>query len=359
MNKLEKARVQIDKIDREMQDLFIERMHAVEEVVNFKIASGKEVLDRSREQKLIEKNLGYLSEEKYKKEYESFLKSMLMISKDYQRSIINKEKIGYSGTYGAFAYIASNHIFPQHEYVAFDTFEDVVKAVEQGEITYGVIPYENSYTGEVGEVSDLMYSHNVYINQMYDLKVDQNLLGIKGTKTSKIKKVYSHPQGLSQCSLFLKGRDIELVSYMNTALAAQYVSELQDLSVAAIASKETAELFGLDILEENIQTTADNTTRFAVIQRENKQAGNHFQMLFATKNEAGALARAMNLIASYGFSMESIKSRAIPSQPWAYYFHVEIEGTLLDKTTQKMLKELNELCEEMKILGSYYKQEEY
>ncbi|MDF9825260.1 chorismate mutase/prephenate dehydratase [Breznakia sp. PF5-3] len=355
MSKLENARKIINQVDKDMASLFEKRMEAVEAVVEYKLEHDMEVLDSRREQELIEKNLQYIQADQYRSSYLDFFQEMLRISKDYQKSIINHDLIAYQGTYGAFSYIATTRIFENHKYRSYPTFEDVFKAVDAQEVAYGVIPFENSFTGEVGEVSDLLREYDVYITKIYDLKVDQNLLGIKGSDPSKIKKVYSHPQAISQSSLFLKGRGYEMIPYPNTALAAQFVSEQQDVTLGAIASKETATLFGLEILESNIHTTMDNTTRFVVISKIPSNQGNYFQMMFTTKNETGALAKAMNLIASYGFNMESIKSRAIPNEPWSYYFHVEIEGILKDEKTQEMIKKLEATCMDIRILGSYNK----
>lgn len=357
MNKLDDARKKINHIDKEMAALFEERMKTVEAVAKYKQENHMPVFDAQREKTLITKNVSYIKEDKYKEAYLAQFNEMLKISKDYQKQMINKDKIGYGGTKGAFSHIAAMHLFPNHNYVAYITFDEVVKAVEEGEVQYGVIPFENSYTGEVGETSDLLRDHEVYIINMYDLRINQNLLGIKGAKLSDIKQVYSHPQGLSQCSLFLKGRDIEKISYANTALAAKYIAETQDKSKAAIASIETAKVYDLYVIEENINTTHDNTTRFIVIHKKLNKAGNHFQMLFTVKNETGKLAQAMNCIADYGFNMKSIKSRAIPDQPWSYYFHVEIEGSLQDEKAKQMLKALNEHCTDIKILGGYFRNE--
>lgn len=357
MNQLEEARKTINQIDEEMAKLFEQRMQAVENVVSYKMANQMPVLDASRENQLIEKNLSYLKEEKYKESYLRWFQRMLEVSKDYQKTIINKDIIGYGGTKGAFSHIATMNLFPHHTYRAYPTFDEVVIAVENGDIEYGVIPFENSFTGEVGETSDLLRDHQVYIHAMYDLKIVQNLLVVKGSTLSDIKQVYSHPQGLSQCELFLKGRGWEKIAYPNTALAAEYVAQKQDKSKAAIASVETAKIFGLDILEEHINTTVDNTTRFIVIHKKLKEDGNRFQMLFTVKNETGRLASAMNCIAAYDFNMKSIKSRAIPQQPWSYYFHVEIEGCLKDKRAKDMIAALHQHCTDIKILGGYRRNE--
>lgn len=358
MNRLEKARLTINQIDEKMAELFEARMRAVEEVVAYKIDNHMPVLDSSRESALIKKNVSYIQDEKYTDSYLEYFYHMLEISKNYQKKIISKDHIGYGGTKGAFSHIATMQLFPNHTHIAYPTFEEVVKAVEEGVIEYGVIPFENSYTGEVIETSDLLRDHHVYIQAMYDLKITQNLLGSEGTTLKTIKKVYSHPQGISQCSLFLKGLGVECIPYPNTALAAQYVSELNDPTTAAIASMETAKLFHLNVIEADINTSKENTTRFIVIGKQLQKEGNRFQMLFTVKNATGMLANAMNCIASYGFNMNSIKSRAIPNEPWSYYFHVEIEGNLNEEHAKQMLEELKKHCSEIKILGGYTQKEE-
>lgn len=355
MNKLDKARNEINTIDQQMANLFEKRMEAVEAVVQYKIENNKPVFDASREQELIKRNVSLIENEIYKQSYITFFQTVLDVSKAYQKAIINKDIVAYAGTYGAFSYLACEKLFATFQKQSFTTFQEVFRAVDRQEVAYGVVPFENSYTGEVGEVSDLLREYNVYIIDTYDLKVDQNLLGIKGANLSQIKQVYSHPQAISQCSLFLRGREFECIPYANTALAAQFVSEKQDPTMAAIASKDTATLFNLDIIESNIHTVADNTTRFIVIAKDMQEVGTHFQMLFTTKNETGALAKAMNIIASNGFNMESIKSRAIPNDAWSYYFHVEIEGNLKDVKTKAMIEVLHDVCTDIKVLGAYTK----
>lgn len=357
MSTLDKARIKINEIDEQMASLFESRMKAVEEVVQYKVENNMEVLDASREKDLVAKNISYIQNERFKESYQAYFNEMLTISKKYQKRIINKNKIGYGGALGAFSHIASMQVFADHELIAYTTFKEVVDAVEKGDVTYGVIPFENSYTGEVSETSEILRDANVYIRQMHDLKITQNLLGIPKAKLEEIKTIYSHPQGISQCSLFLKGRKIQCIPCPNTALAAQMVQEKQDPSIAAIASYETAQLYHLDIIEEDINTSKENTTRFIVVHKEMIEEGNAFQMLFTTKNETGALANAINCVANHKFNMNSIKSKAIPNQPWSYYFHVELEGNLASKDAKEMLKELATHCTEVKILGGYTKKE--
>lgn len=353
MSLLDDARKRINGIDEEMARLFEERMQAVEDVIQYKKEHHMEVLDVSREQFVIERAASCIQQEKYKESYLAFITSVITISKKYQKSILHRELIGYQGTQGAFSHIAAEHVFPDQKKISYATFEDVFRAVDDQSIAYGVIPFENSYTGEVGEVLDLLMRYNVYINDIYDLQISQNLLGVKGASLSDIRQVYSKDQAIYQSKKFLEGRGYELIPYPNTALAAEYVAKENDKTKAAIAAKENAELYGLDILAENINTSEQNTTRFIIISRQLVPEGSRFSLAFTTCHKAGALAHAMNIIAKHGFNMQNIKSRSIKERPWEYYFYVEIDGSLQDAEERHLIQDLKEVCEQVKMLGAY------
>lgn len=356
MDQLSKTRLKINDIDKQMAALFEERMEAVEDVIRYKKEHGMAILDTSREAEVIERNLAYIKKADYLESYRLFIEDIMGISRKYQKAVLNRDTIGYAGTLGAFSNIASIQLFPDAKQIAYPGFEDVFKAVINNEIRYGIIPFENSYTGEVGEVLDLLLEYDVHITQLFDLAIHQNLLGIKGAKVADIKQIYSKDQAISQCHQFLRGRDIELIPYPNTALAAEYVAKQQDITKAAIASKETAQLFDLEILEENIQNNQDNTTRFIVISKEIVKQGNRFNLLFTLPHNAGTLASVMQIIAEGNFNMESIKSRSLKNQPWNYYFYVEIVGNPFHEKEQKLLRQLREVCEQFKLLGCYEKE---
>ena len=198
--------------------------------------------------------------------------------------------------------------------------------------------------------------YHVYVNGDYDLKISQNLLGIKGATLQDVKQVYSKDQAIYQSKQFLEGRGYELIPYPNTALAAEFVAKHQDKSKAAIAAKENAELYGLDILAEDINTSNQNTTRFIVLGKNLKPEGNIFNLAFIVPHKAGALVAAMNIISSHGFNMQSIISGSIKDRPWEYYFYVEIVGNLNGELEEQLLHDLKEVCEDVKVLGSYTKE---
>ena len=353
MDQLKHARQQIDAIDRQMAALFAQRMQAVCEVAAYKKEHGLPVLDASREQQVLTRNAAHLEEENLLEYYLDFQKNVMRISRRYQKDMLDDDIVGYQGTEGAFSHIAMKQVFGECKNQAYPTFEEVFCAVEKGEIRYGVIPFENSYTGEVGEVLDLLWQHDVHIQGVYDLAISQNLLALPGAKLEEITRVYSKTQALGQCQDFIRAHAYEAVAYPNTALAAKFVSESGDCHIAAIASEETAALYGLSVLVRDINTSAQNTTRFIIIGNRFLEEGNRFNLLFTVDHRAGQLARVMQIIGEYGYNLESIKSRPLHNLPWQYYFYVEIVGSLKDEKTAALLAELRNNCKDLKVLGAY------
>lgn len=351
MNKLEKARVEINEIDKEMATLFEKRMKAVEDVISYKMENELPILDSQREKEVIEKNCMNIENEKLLHYYKEYLMQMMKISKEYQNAILHQGIYGYQGIKGAFGEIATSRLFPSGKQKSYQKFEDVFMAVKNHEIEKGVLPFENSTTGEIGEVFDLLYKYDVKITSFYDLKVDQHLMGIKGSKLTDIKKVYSKLQALEQCSDVLDQFEFEQVPYTNTALAAKYVSECNDPTIAAIAAKESANEYQLEILMENLNSSKDNTTRFIVIENNCQMVGDKVMIMFTVDHKSGALVKIMQIIANHQLNMTSIRSRACKNKSWQYYFYVEIEGSLIDEKMKDCLKECEKECEEFKIVG--------
>lgn len=353
LNQLDKAREKINAIDVQMRELFEQRMKAVEEVAEYKLKNNMKIFDPNREAEVVEKNSIKMQNEKLKPYYREYIQAVMDISKSYQESIVNCDTYGYQGVLGAFSHIATQRLFPHGKMKNYAAFEGAVKGVLNHEIAKAVLPFENSYTGEVGEILDLLFKYDVVIQSIYDLKINQNLLGLKGATLCDIKQVYSKDQAINQCQDFLKNFDYELIPYANTALAAKFVSESQDKSKAAIASIETAELYGLEVLAENINTSKDNTTRFVVVGNELPEDGNHLSIVFTVHHESGQLAKIMQIVAKYGFNMENIKSRSLKDASWQYYFYMEIEGHYRDEKMQSMLEECRNSSSNFKVIGVY------
>lgn len=358
MDLLEQARREINEVDREMAELFERRMRAAEKVAAYKKEKGLPVLDPAREEQVIRRNADLVADDALRAYYVNFLKTNMAISRAYQHRILEGMRVAYCGTEGAFAHIATGKLFPSAEKVAYGDFADAYRAVEKGECDVAVLPMENSYNGEVGQVTDLLFSGSLYVNAILELAVTQDLLTVPGAKTSDIQRVLSHPQALGQCAEYIRQQGWEPVEYSNTALAAKFVAEQGDPTLAAIASEEAAAIFGLTVKARNINASRSNTTRFAVLARsENLQrkAGinEHFILMFTVKNEAGALARAIDVIGQHGFNMRCLRSRPMKELLWQYYFYVEAEGGVHSPMGEDMMRELEAFCDCLKLVGTY------
>lgn len=359
MNDLSEARKIIDRVDGEMARLFCERMRAVAMVAQTKKEKGLPIYDPAREDEVLRRNSARVEDENLKSYYVNFLKSNMELSRAYQSRLLDGMRVAYSGVNGAFGYIAAHRIFPEAKLIAYPDFLAAYEAVETGECDCVVLPMENSYAGDVTQVVDRAFEGSLYINGIYDLEIVQNLLALPGTTLSDVKEVISHPQALSQCSNYLREKGFQTVPATNTAVAACRVAESGRHDLAAVASLETARLYGLQVLEKRINESSNNTTRFAVFSRvENRPTGeeNQFIMFFTVKNEAGSLSKAVSVIGENGFNLRALKSRPTKNANWEYYFYVEGEGALHGERGQRMLRELKENCSVVKVVGAYDKE---
>lgn len=358
MDKLNEARSQINEIDKQMAELFESRMQAAAVIAEYKKQHALPIYDAAREQALIERNAAYIKDYQIRSYYVRFLNDEMAVSKQYQESIISGTKVAYSGIEGAYANIAARQAFPYGKAVSYPDFKAAYTAVESGECDCCVLPIENSYAGEVGRVMDLMFSGSLYVNGIYTLRITHNLLGVPGAQLRDVKTVVSHPQALAQCAEYIRKNGYKTVEYANTATAAKAVKDAGDKSVAAIASAETARLYGLEKLDHHINESAVNSTRFAVFSRaENKNVNttgdSRFMLMFTVKNEVGALAQALNVLGSYGFNMRALRSRPMKGLAWQYYFYIEAEGDETGQNGSDMLRHIALHCDKLKVVGHY------
>ena len=354
-NKLIEARKIINEVDSQMAELFVKRMKAAEMVFEYKKEFGLPILDQKRENAVIEKNTSLVKDNTIKEYYIDYIKNLMSISRAYQYRMQSGLKVAYSGVEGAFAHIAAGRIFPDSNRVSCRDFKSAYSAVLNGECDVAVLPIENSYAGEVGQTIDLIFSGELFINGIYELEIHQNLLGVSGATVNDIKKVTSHPQALSQCHDYIKLRGFDTEEANNTAIAAKSVAEMKDKSLGAIASVETAEIYGLEVIEANINKSGENTTRFAVLSkvRASSPTLSNSVLMFTVKNEAGSLANALSIIGKYGYNMTALRSRPLKKHSWQYYFYIEIDGTTDTDKGKEMLCELNKECDELKVAGTF------
>ena len=360
MNELNELRAKITGIDEKMAGLFEERMEVCREIAAYKQKMGLPVRDRKTEGAKIARQKELIQDDTLRSYYGLFLQSVMDISSSFQDMVLSGMRVAYGGVEGAYASLAASRLFPQGRLMAQPDFAEAYRSVESGDCDCAVLPIENSIAGEVGAVMDLLYRGPLFINEVYDLPIHHRLLGLPGSTSEGIRHVISHPQALGQCSRYLGGRHLETETAANTSAAARQVLELGDPSVAAIASEETAALFGLEILDSDIQNDGLNTTRFAVFSRSlrtedpaQKAADENFILVFTVRNEAGALASVLNIIGAHGYNMRNLKSRPLPDLAWNYYFFLEAEGNIHTRNGREMLQELSALCAGLKLAGTF------
>lgn len=359
MDKLTKAREEISAVDREIAALFVRRMNAVRTVSEYKTEHGLPVYDAAREEALLTKNASYIEDDELRGYYMDFQRNAMRVSRRFQEKLMCGMRVAFSGVEGAFASIAAAKIFDTAMRVPYPDFKSAYTSVVEGECDCTVLPIENSTAGEVAGVMDMMFSGPLFVTGIYDLSVSHNLMAVPGTTISDIEEVISHPQALAQCAHYIRKHGFHQMQFENTALAAKFVLEQNSRRLAAIASEETAALYGLTILDKNINESNANTTRFAVLtraavtDRTASDKDKHSILMFTVRNEAGSLAKAINIIGKYGFNMRCLRSRPMKELLWQYYFYVEAEGDLNSPDGKSMMEELTCCCDRLRMFGSF------
>ena len=372
MDLLGDYRTEIDKIDKEMTKLLEKRMNISKSISKYKMEHDMQIFHPEREKIVIEKNKGYLENKEYGDLVESYYDNLMYLSRLVQQKEIYSENniytkpykndrenlvVGYQGVPGSFGNEAMLKYFKNiKEAKSYEKFEDVFKAVEDGEIEYGILPVENSSTGGIGTVEDLLKEYNLYIVGEECIRISQNLFGIKGATVDDIKEVYSHPQGFEQSTKFFdKHKDYNLIPYSNTAISAKLVSDLKDKSKAAIASERAAKLYDLKIIKKDVNDLKNNYTRFIVIGRdlECDETCDKVSILFSIEDTSGGLYTVIRDIKEFGLNMSKIESRPNRNNPWNYIFFVDFDGNLFDVNIKKAINTIARSSKYFKLLGCY------
>ena len=275
---------------------------------------------------------------------------------------IAQPHIAFPGIEGSFSDGACTNVFgAEVDRVGLSHFQYVVDGVVNGEYDYGVLPIENSSTGSINEVYDLLYAKPCYIVGETALEITQNLMAVPGTKLEDVKFVYSHPQGLGQSQRFLLQHGIEPRPYADTAMSARYIAETTPEGGAAIASKQAAEVYGLEILVPHVNFNYSNITRFVVIRREPElSAGqNKVSIVFKTAHRPGALLEALRFFADGHYDMSRIESRPVIGKPWEYSFYIDLLGRWDDENFIECLRQVRETTVDFRVLGTYEAAEQH
>lgn len=373
---LQEIRAEIDEIDDQMAALFEKRMKLSADVAEFKMETGKPVLDRGREQEKLRKihdqadtpfNAAALTElfrqmmaSSRKLQYRLMSQRGVMEEFPFQRvhSLpMGRKKVVFQGEEGAYSFTAMNSFFGESvDNFHVETWKDAMDAISEGRADYAVLPIENSTAGIVADIYDLLvqYNHSIVGEQI--IQVDHALMAPKNSTLDEIRTVYSHPQALAQCKKFLERHpQWKQVPWLNTATAAKKVKEDKDLTQAAIASPYAAQCFGLQILKPHVFSSQNNSTRFIIVSRENYYAENagKISICFEIPHESGSLYNILSHFIFNNLNMTKIESRPIPERNWEYRFFVDFEGNLAEDSVKNALHGIEQEAGNLRILGNY------
>lgn len=267
-------------------------------------------------------------------------------------------KIAFQGEHGAYSELALiRHFGRTAQAVGFGGFEEVFEAVARGKTDAGFVPVENSIAGTVVENYDLLLARDVCVTAEVYMDIRHTLLGIPGTTLDAIVKAYSHPHALNQCKGFLKDHGIRPQPTYDTAGSARILSQNPRLDRAAIASELCAEIYGLDILSRDIQSTKTNTTRFFVIVREamagDPCAPEKTSIAFITRHYPGALVDCLTIFRDLRLNLTKLESRPVPENPWEYVFYADFDAGIATEEARQSLDRLKSQALFVKVLGSY------
>ena len=376
---LGEIREKIDRLDNRLVELLEERLHIVQEVAQFKKQTGKKIFDEEREKEVIRKNLKRVKNKELEHYIELILKDIMDSSKEYQKFKIGistkyvndleleGKRLGYTGVPGSYAYEVLVNLLKNNKNMGihniennknifhFNSHKDLVEAVHTNEIDVAILPIENSIVGEVRDSIDLINTKNIHIIGEVRHKISHNLLGVKGSKIEDIKNVYSHEQAFMQCSQFLSKHEWHLNRMTNTAISGKYIASKNDKENACIANMKTKEVYGLELLEQNINNEEENYTRFFIISNEDIviDGSDKISIVTSANNESGALIELLQIFYEHGLNMVNLKSRPRVNKPWEYYFYIDFEGNMADENVKIALEKIREKSNYLQILGNY------
>ena len=376
---LQELRDQIDTIDRQIVELFRQRMDATRQVGEYKAARHMPVLDQERERQVL-KNKGDLAGEELRPAVITLFQTVMSLSRRQQRDMLKERadnpglrryldarthirqpvdnpRVIYQGVPGAYSEQACLNFFGEGvNTIGMDQFEDCFQALKDGQADYAVLPIENSSTGAIRQIYDLLSHYEFFIVGETTVKVEHCLMAPKGATLDTITHVYSHEQGLFQCEQYLNAHpDWHQVPQADTAGSARMVAATGDVTKAAICSARAADLYGLTILARAINHNSHNTTRFVVVspRMELRPGADKISTVFLLPHEAGSLHEILTIFAVRGLNMVKLESRPVPEHSWEYMFFLEFNGNLDEAVTADVLHELAQTTGDFRVLGNF------
>lgn len=371
MRNLNEIRKDINAVDAEIRELFLQRMALADEVVNYKMCTGDRILKQDREDQIISKARASMPEE-LQQEYQAFVKTAMRVSRKHQYKIMleqHPEKLTLplsprvhtpasvvcQGIEGSYQAAAASDLYPGAQISHVSSFEDVFRAVSAGDAELGLVPVENSTAGTINEVYDLLVQYQLYIVHSHVQPIRHCLCACENAAKETVTKAYSIRPALDQCLGYLKRNKLVQKEAANTAVAAQLVRDMNDPTCAAICSEQAADLYGLKVLEYGINDDEYNQTRFIVIGRQMsaEPQDNRVSILFTLPHISGSLAATLSVFADHECSLTEIHSRPLIDTPWNYRFYADFTGNVLNEDTRALLFQLYEELPTVRLLGCY------
>ncbi len=370
---LEDLRAQIDEIDEKLTELLTQRMDIAREIGLWKREKGLPTLDSRREREKLEHMTAQAREDMAKplrllyplifdlsRARQNALlppsTTLRQVVADTPRLFPESAQVACQGVEGAYSMEACERLFRAPRITWLKSFEGVFSAISSGLCDYGVLPIENSTAGSVKQVYDLLVTNRCYIVRSVRLKIDHALLAKPDTRLEEVREIFSHEQALSQCQAQLsKLPGVQLTPCGNTAEAAELVAKSERRDVAALASRHCAELYGLTCLLPDMPDSANNYTRFICIARnpEIYPGANRTTLMLTVPHRPGSLYKVLSRLYCLGLNVQKLESRPIPNRDFAFMFYFDVEASIYSEEFDRMIGELQEVCEELHYLGSY------
>ena len=351
-------------------------MSVTRQVGEYKAARGLPVLDAAREKQVLAAKAALVGDD-LRADITTLFETIMALSRRQQQALVadsgwieghraawaacrvppGDPRVLYQGEPGAYAEEAAVRFFGadcRRSHTA--TWEDIFAALRDGRADYGVLPIENSSTGSINQVYDLLAKYGAYIVGEQVIRVEHCLMAPRGASLDSVRLVCSHEQGLFQCEDYLKAHpDWQRKVMLNTAAAAKWVAECADPSLAAIGSRHAAQLYGLEVLAEGVNTNRENFTRFVVVSPlpELREGRNKISAMFTLAHESGTLHRIMTVFATGGLNLMKLESRPIPGRSWEYRFFADFTGDLAAYGMDSILREMSQCAATLRILGNY------
>ncbi len=368
---LDKIREQIDTVDQTLVEAFEDRMELVENISKLKIENKLPIYNGTREQEVIDLAISRLKNKDLNRLTREFFTAIMQISKELQGKILGAEnlrllkeqggRIVYPGVEGSYSGLATRDFFGESVIAdAVPSFKEVCRQVADGSARLGVLPIENSISGSVLEVVDRIEEFDCHVVGEHRVRIKHCLLGLPDANEKDIRTVYSHPQGLTQCRDYILDHGYTAKESPNTAVAAKMVMEANNKSFGAIASEEAAKLYGLKILDYNIQRSANNYTRFVIIAKEydNNPNNDKISISFTVANQPGALFNVLSLFDKLKLNIIRLESRPIPDKPWEYKFYLDFNAASDDERIKQVFGQLQLGCGSFRVIGMYKSHED-